>query len=235
MNLPLVVVAVGYGGLVGALLPGPAYRLSVAPGEPWRELCPEGHPLPLLSRCRRCATRYGPGAWLTGTVTAVVCGLLAVAGGVRPETAVWLLFAPVGVLLGAVDLAVRRLPDLLTLPMAGGTAALLGGAALLPGAEGAWVRALLGAVALTAFLFLLFLVSPDGMGFGDVKLSLTVGLVLGWYGWDVLVLGAFTGFLLGAAVGFARVAARRAHRRTGLPFGPFLLLGALAGVLVGAG
>ncbi|GAB2589710.1 hypothetical protein GCM10027168_23320 [Streptomyces capparidis] len=233
MNLPLVLAAAGYGAAAGALLPGPVHRLAVPPGEPWRTACPEGHRLPVpRARCPRCGARGGPDARLTAAVTAAVCGLLALAAGPRPETAVWLLLAPSAVLLAAVDLAVRRLPDALTLPMAGAGAALLGGASLLPGAAGAWTGALLGALALGGFLFALFLVSPAGMGFGDVKLGLTVGLVLGWYGWWPLLAGAFAGFLLGALTGLALIAAGRAGRRSALPFGPFLLLGALAGMLV---
>lgn len=65
-------------------------------------------------------------------VTALLCAVLAAATGTRPELAVWLLLAPVGVLLAAVDLAVHRLPDPLTLPLAAAALALLGAAALLP-------------------------------------------------------------------------------------------------------
>jgi leader peptidase (prepilin peptidase)/N-methyltransferase len=72
------------------------------------------------------------------------------------------------------------------------------------------------------------------MGFGDVKLAVGMGAVLGWYGWSTVLLGAFAGFLLGALHGAALVAVRRAGRKTTIPFGPFLLAGALAGLLIGA-
>ncbi|WP_208827886.1 prepilin peptidase [Streptomyces ficellus] len=168
------------------------------------------------------------------TVTALVCGALAAATGPRPELAVWLAAAPVAVLLALVDRAVHRLPDRLTLPLAAGTAALLGVAASVPGSAGAWPSALLGGLALGAGYFGLFLLNPSGMGFGDVKLALALGVALGWYGWGVLFLGAFAGFLLGAAYGFGLVALRRATRKSTIPFGPFMIVGALAGVLLGA-
>ncbi|GGO97576.1 prepilin peptidase [Wenjunlia tyrosinilytica] len=235
MNLPLVVSAAGFGALAGALLPGAVHRMAVEPEQPWRDVCPNGHALRgLLPKCGRCSAWYGPDARLAAAVTALVCGLLALASGARPETVVWLLLAPFAVLLAAVDLRVRRLPDVLTLPMAAGTAALLGVAALMPHGGGSWVRALLGAGALASFYFAMFLISPRGMGFGDVKLALTLGLVLGWYGWDTVLAGAFAGFLLGATAGLALIVLRRANRGTAIPFGPFMLAGALLGVLLAA-
>lgn len=81
---------------------------------------------------------------------------------------------------------------------------------------------------------MLFLVNPNGMGFGDVKLALGLGAVLGWYGWSVVVLGTFAGFLFGALYGAVLVIARRAGRKTSIPFGPFLIAGAYVGLLIGA-
>lgn len=166
--------------------------------------------------------------------TALVCAALAAATGTRPEAAVWLLLAPVGVLLAVVDLKVRRLPDPLTLPLAGAALVLLGLTALVPEHAGEWTTALLGALALGAGYLVLFLINPAGMGFGDVKLALTAGAVLGWYGWPTLMLGTFAGFLLGALYGGALLVARRADRKTAIPFGPFLIAGAFLGVLAGA-
>ncbi|MFF7606314.1 prepilin peptidase [Streptomyces parvulus] len=177
---------------------------------------------------------YGHRAASLALVTALVCAALAAATGTRPELAVWLLLAPVGVLLAAVDLKVRRLPDPLTLPLAGAALALLGLTALLPEHAGEWTTALLGALALGAGYLVLFLINPAGMGFGDVKLALTAGAVLGWYGWPTLMLGTFAGFLLGAFYGGALLVARRAGRKTAIPFGPFLIAGAFLGVLAGA-
>ncbi|MEV6856656.1 A24 family peptidase [Streptomyces microflavus] len=176
---------------------------------------------------------YAPGT-LAPLVTVLACTVLAAATGARPELAGWLLLAPVAVLLATVDRRVHRLPDPLTLPLAAAALLLLGGAALLPGHAGSWTSALLGGLALGGFYFLLFLINPNGMGFGDVKLALALGVALGWYGWEVLFLGGFAGFLFGAAYGLGLVLLRRAGRRTGIPFGPFMIAGALTGILLGA-
>ncbi|MFE1365528.1 prepilin peptidase [Streptomyces anulatus] len=176
---------------------------------------------------------YAPGV-LAPVVTGVACVALAAATGARPELIGWLALTPVAVLLAAVDRRVHRLPDPLTLPLAAAVVLLLGGAALLPGHAGSWTSGLLGGLALGGFYFLLFLINPNGMGFGDVKLALALGVALGWYGWTVLFVGGFAGFLFGALYGLALVLLRRAGRRTGIPFGPFMLGGALTGLLLGA-
>ncbi|WP_432039676.1 prepilin peptidase [Streptomyces cucumeris] len=244
MHPLLTALAAAYGAAAGALLPRPLHRLAVEPDEPWRTVCPRGHTLtgPLRgwlgpARCPDC----GGGAWDGGrgtavavVFTAVVCAALAAAVGARPELAVWLLLAPLGVLLAAVDLAVHRLPDVLTLPMAAGVAALLGAAALLPHSAGSWPRALLGGAVLGGAYLVLFLISPSGMGFGDVKLALTLGIALGWYGWDVLLMGALAGLLLGSLAAAALVMTRRARRGTAMAFGPCMILGACAGLVLGA-
>jgi len=232
----VVGVAGLWGAGAGALVPRFAYRLSVAAGEPWRDRCPGGHRIGGWLGPARCPEdgAYGPGSALVCAVTALACAALALATGTRPELAVWLLLAPAGVLLTIVDFRVQRLPDVLTLPLAALAPALLGAVAVLPEHAGHWRTALLGALVLGAGYFLLFLVNPDGMGFGDVKLALGLGAVLGWYGWGTVVLGTFAGFLLAGLYGLALVLTRRAGRRTAIPFGPFLLAGAYAGLLMGA-
>ncbi|OON78403.1 prepilin peptidase [Streptomyces tsukubensis] len=189
------------------------------------------------ARCGQCTpdmALHGPGAVRFSVATAAVCALLAAATGTRPELGVWLLLAPLAVLLVRTDFVVRRLPDVLTLPLAAAAALLLGVAALLPEHAGSWPTALLGGLALSAAYFVMFLISPDGMGFGDVKLALVLGVALGWYGWGTLFLGTFAGFLFGGLYGLGLVVLRGAGRRTAIPFGPFLLGGALVGLLIGA-
>jgi leader peptidase (prepilin peptidase)/N-methyltransferase len=153
--------------------------------------------------------------------------------GARPELAVWLLVAPVVVLAAAVDRAVQRLPDVLTLPLAVVVVAGLGVAAPLPGSAGDWTRALLAGVVLSGVYFVLFLINPSGMGFGDVKLAIAIGVALGWYGWDVVFFGTFVGFLLAAGYGLTLVVAGKAGRRTAVPFGPFMAMGALVALVLG--
>ncbi|MFR0367546.1 prepilin peptidase [Streptomyces sp. MCC20] len=203
-------------------------------------MCPAGHAFAgagngWLGRSR-CADgdSYGPRTPALAAATAVVCAAVATAVGARPELMVWLVLIPMGVLLATVDVTVKRLPDVLTLPLAVSTLALLGVAAALPGTDGSWGRALLGSLALGAFCLVLFLVNPAAFGFGDVKLALTIGAVTGWYGWDILIAGTFAGFVLFVLYGLSLIAARRADRKTAQPLGPFLLAGAVFGVLLGS-
>jgi leader peptidase (prepilin peptidase)/N-methyltransferase len=90
----------------------------------------------------------------------------------------------------------------------------------------------LAALAATGGLLVLALISPRGMGMGDVKLAGLLGLYLGWLGWPVVLTGLFLGFLVQALLGLALLAVRRVDRRTELPFGPALLAGALAAALL---
>lgn len=218
----LTVLAALWGAATGSLLPRAAYRLSVEPDEEWR-------------RARGwLGVRPGPPAAVLAAVSAAACALLAAATGTRPELGAWLLLAPLCVLLATVDFAVHRLPDVLTFPLAALALLALGGAALLPEPGGSWRGALFGALGLGAGYLLLLLAYPRGMGFGDVKLALGLGAALGWYGWGVLFIGAFAGVLFNSLYALVLVVARRAGRKTEIPFGPFMILGGFVGVLLGA-
>ncbi|MFF1377032.1 prepilin peptidase [Streptomyces sp. NPDC058308] len=235
MSLILVLGGALWGAIAGLFVPRAAYRLSVAPDEEWRAESPGGQPLASwvgLARCPRGGW-YGPRTAGVVPVTALVCAAFALTTGTRPELGAWLLLAPFGVLLALVDFTVHRLPDVLTLPLGGAALGLLGAVTLLPEQGGSWAGALYGALALAGAYFVLFLINPNGMGFGDVKLALGLGAVLGWYGWGVLLLGTFAGFLLAALYGAGLVIARRAGRKTAIPFGPFLISGAFVGLLLG--
>ncbi|MFF4502119.1 prepilin peptidase [Streptomyces sp. NPDC001401] len=246
MRTLLTLVAALWGAGTGLLLPRAAHRFSVDSGEPWSDRCPGGHRITgafagWLGRanCRQeeetglCGP-YGPSTPAVATTTAIACTALAAAAGSHPETAVWVLLTPVAVLLTLVDYRVHRLPDVLTLPLAATTAALLGIAAALPSATGSWPTALLGGLALGAAYFLLFLINPSGMGFGDVKLALSLGTALGWYGWQILLTGAFAGLLYGAVYGLGMVVLRRAGRKSAIPLGPFMIGGAFTALVLGA-
>jgi leader peptidase (prepilin peptidase)/N-methyltransferase len=144
----------------------------------------------------------------------------------------FLYFGALGVALALIDLDVRRLPDALVLPSYPVLALLLAGAAWWRGDWSALLRAALGAAALFAFYFAVAFIHPAGMGFGDVKLAGLVGGVLAWLSWPTLAIGAFAGFLLGAIVGVALIAAGHAGRKTVVPFGPFMVAGTLLGVFL---
>jgi leader peptidase (prepilin peptidase)/N-methyltransferase len=171
-----------------------------------------------------------PSAGRIALTTVLLAPLLAGAvalTGLRPATVGLAWAAGAGLVLGAVDLAVHRLPDRVTYPAAVVCAAALTVDAAVLGSWGALVRALMVAVAVFAVASLAAAAAPAGLGFGDVKLLALLGLVLGWAGWGVLLAGVFLGLLTGALVSIVLLATRRAGWRTAIPFGPPLLVGAV--------
>ena len=137
------------------------------------------------------------------------------------------MLALFGVPLVVIDIEVHRLPDRLTGPAALAGAVLLTVAAAVDGSWHPLLRALEGAVAALVVFGAFFAVSARSFGLGDVKLAGVLGGYLAWFGWAYLFYGIFLGFVLGAVVGIVLLVSGRAGRRTPIPFGPMLLLGAL--------
>jgi leader peptidase (prepilin peptidase)/N-methyltransferase len=187
----------------------------------------------LRGRCRHCqnpiSARYPLVEALTGALWA---GLAAWFGPVAQLPA-YLVFAGAGVALALIDLDVQRLPDVLTLPSYPVGLALLGLASGVHHNAWSFERALIGMAALFAFYFTVAFIAPRGMGFGDVKLSGVIGLHLAWLGWSELVVGAFAAFVVGAVAGIGIVLFAGGGRKTKVPFGPFMLVGALVGIFLG--
>lgn len=96
------------------------------------------------------------------------------------------------------------------------------------------LRIVAGAAILWLFYFVLRFAYPPGMGFGDVKLAGVLGMYLGFLGWGHLFAGTFLAFLLGGLWSIALLAARRGTLKSSIPFGPFMLAGAAAAMLLPA-
>jgi leader peptidase (prepilin peptidase)/N-methyltransferase len=172
-----------------------------------------------------------PSAVRVGGTVVVLGALLTGAflfAGLRPATVALAWAASAAVVLGSVDLLVHRLPDRVTFPAYAGCAVAFAVDAAVLDAWGPLLRALVAAAAAFSVGAAAAAVSPESLGFGDVKLLGLLGLVLGWAGWGVLLTGVFLGLVAGAVVSLALLASRRAGWRTALPFGPPLLAGAVA-------
>jgi leader peptidase (prepilin peptidase) / N-methyltransferase len=224
------------GLLAGAAIRGLVFRLSVPSGDPDRIACPRcSAPAqgPLALRCRGCRAWFGTPLALelsTAAVLALVFGRF----GDQADVVAFAFFGVLGVALAAIDLAVQRLPDRLTLPAYPILIALLTGAAIAGHDFGALLRALLGGLCLTGVYLVLALIRPGQLGGGDIKFAGIAGLALGWLGWPVLILGAALGFVLSAVASLALLAARRITLRSVISFGPYLAGGALLAMLAGA-
>lgn len=229
MTLGLVVLlcalAAGAGGLGAPRLIG---RLP----EPERsEAAPGEEPKPLYVDV--AATRGL--AVGSAAASAVAAALVALRLGADPWLVALVPVVPACVALAVVDWHTRLLPSRIVLAATtyAGVVALL----LWPvtGDHRDLLRAAIGMVATWAVYALLWFVYPAGMGYGDVRLAALIGLVLGHVGWAELVVGVYTGFLVFGLPGLLLALLRwdRSLLRTAFPFGPFMLVGALLGLLLG--
>lgn len=167
----------------------------------------------------------GVRGWLLVAAT----GVCAVSGpGIRPgmHAPVFLWFAVAGVALAVIDAETLRLPNRIVVPGWVFGAVLLGAESLRTGHPGRALTALLASAAFFGILLIAVLMSPSSMGMGDVKLAGLVALLLGWSGWDSVVLGMGAGMVLAAGAGLLLVVTGRLGPRDPLPFGPFLIGGA---------
>ena len=162
-------------------------------------------------------------------------------GGAAP-LAFWLVllacayFAVMAARLTVIDIRHHLLPNRIIFPSYAVAGVLLlagaaaGGGAGLFGVPG--LRVLAGAAVLWLFYFLLRAAYPPGMGFGDVKLAGVLGLYLGFLGWGHVFAGTFAAFLFGGLWSVALLLTRRGTLKSDIPFGPFMLAGAAAAMLL---
>lgn len=175
--------------------------------------------------------------WLTSWVHVPLAGLAgAGAAALAPTWAQAVAFAPLALaaaLLLVIDLADHRLPDVMVKPM---YPILFAGLALAAAVDGGWSdlgRAAAAGAVLFAVYLVLVLISPSGLGLGDVKLAGVLGGFLGWFGWSHVLLGTVAAFVLGAGFSLVMLALRRANAKTQFAFGPWMLVGAAVGAALG--
>ncbi|TDW77679.1 prepilin peptidase [Kribbella pratensis] len=173
-------------------------------------------------------------AYWCGGLAAVSGGLLGWMLGLDAVLPAWLVLAVAGAVLGYIDARTRFLPSVIIWPTYVVVAAGLLAAAVATGEWGSLRRAVIAGAIGFAVFYVLWFAFPRGVGFGDVRLSGLLGMALGWLGWGQFAAGLYGGFFLGAIVGIVLIAARVMTRKQMVPFGPFMLIGALAGVLLGA-
>jgi leader peptidase (prepilin peptidase) / N-methyltransferase len=203
----------------------------------WHDNLPLVGWLLLGGRCRSCRGRIPVRYLAVELAVAVLWALLAFRladVGLAWAVPAYLALAFVCVVLSVIDATTRLLPNRITYPAFPAIAVLLLVASLGVGDLGRLVRALVAAAAVGLLFLALALISPRGMGLGDVKLAPTLGLALGWLSWPAVAVGLFSAFLLGGMIGLGAMAVLHLGRKALLPFGPSLAAGALLGVLAGA-
>jgi len=168
--------------------------------------------------------------WWPAPVLALLWGFLAWRIG---DLAAWaalpayLFFAWLAVALVWIDVDVHRLPDGLVLPAYPALLVLLACATVGAGDWRPMRDALIAMAALYVLYFVMAILSPASLGFGDVKLSGLIGLVLGWLGLGTALFGLLAGFVAGGLIAIVMLVAQRAGLRSHIAFGPAMILGAL--------
>lgn len=242
-------VATAAGLVAGDVLDVLAARTGahVPLGRPWLA-CPAcGDPaapadaLPLwgaVRRARPCPACGGRRPLATrpvalGVAAGAVLGAEAARLGPAPVLPAFLVLGLALVVLSAVDLERMIIPNRVLYPATAAVALLL---AVGSAADGRWAplgwAAACGAASFAAF-GLVHLVSPRGMGFGDVRLAGLVGMATGWLSPGRAFVTFLAAFVLGSIVGVVVMVLSGQGRRTRLPFGPFLAAGAVLSVLAG--
>jgi leader peptidase (prepilin peptidase)/N-methyltransferase len=186
----------------------------------------------LRGRCRYCgmaiSARYPLVELLTGVLFAAVALQFPDSIEIVP-----LCIGMAGlVALSFIDLDTRLLPKRVVWPVTG---AVLLGFVLTAAVEDRWddlQRALLGSVVSAAAIGAIWFVYPAGMGFGDVRLQVLLGMMLGWISRGTVLAGFWLAFLLGGVISMAVLITQgAAARKKAIPFGPWLCLGCAVALL----
>ena len=227
-----------YGLLVGMFIPALIARVPEPAPEPAPDTPAVEDDSTPATEAPEPKERYADMARLQGLhaktalATAVVAGLIGARVGWGPELYFLLYLAPIGVALAVIDWRTRLLPTKLIAPSYVIVILLAAAAAWQQGDWQHLAMAGWGWLVAGGTFFALWFIYPKGMGYGDVRLSGILGIALGWLGWGELLTGVYAGFLLGG-VGGLLLSLLRIVDRKAYPFGPFMLVGALVGVLAG--
>ena len=168
----------------------------------------------------------------TAAASALAGGIVGAAVGWSWDLLFLLPLVPVSVALTVVDWRTTLLPTRVIAPTYAVTVATILLAAAAQGSTATIVHALIGWAVMGGIFFVLWFIYPRGLGYGDVRLSGVLGLALGARGWAELATGIYGAFLIGG-LGGALLSGLRIVDRKRFPFGPFMLVAALAAVALG--
>ena len=189
--------------------------------------------LALRGRCRSCHARIPVRYPLVEGATAVLFAAVAVRFGLSAELPAFCIFLGALLALALIDLEHFLLPSRIIYSTLLIESVVLGITAVV---DQRWVTLEHAVIAgLAAFLafFVIHFIYPAGMAWGDLRLAGLIGFVLGWLGYQYVLVGLFLAFLTASVVGIGLIAAKRATGKTPIPFGVFLALGAAVAVLWG--
>lgn len=250
-NLPLwywATLAGVFGLLIGSFLNVVIYRVPAGESLMGRSHCPKCNHMirgwdnvPVFSwiilraKCRDCKQ---PISWrypvIEATHAAAWVGIVLAFQYNTILIPILLFFVSVTFALTMIDFDTMRLPNSITYPA---FIVVIGYLVYAAAATNSWVNfwtATIASATLLAFYFTIwFLSGGRGLGFGDVKLAPTLGLLLGWFGWGSVIVGTFSAFVVGGIPAAILLATGVLKKGTQIPFGPMLLLGTWIGILWG--
>jgi leader peptidase (prepilin peptidase)/N-methyltransferase len=247
VTVPLAVLAAVLGLAVGSFLNVVIHRVPrkesvVSP----RSRCPgcgtelaNRDNIPVLSwlllrgRCRTCGMSISPRYPLVELGTGALFAVLALRLHDDAALPAFLVLGAALIAISLIDLEHFIVPNRIVYPTLFLMAPLLVGAAIVEDDWSSLRGSVLGGLLGFGLLFLIHLVSPRGMGFGDVRLAGLLGAALGWLGLGHVLLGLFLGFLTASAISLTLIGLKLRSRKDRIPFGPFLALGAVLAVLAG--
>ena len=142
-----------------------------------------------------------------------------------------ILLIAFGIPLSIIDVREHRLPNVLTGSLLLSTLCLVTGSAITVHNHHRLIESFVGALSLPTFYILVSLMTKGGVGIGDVKLSISVGLISGYFGWSVLWISTFLAIATGAIFSILSMIIGKVSAKDAIPFGPFILLGQLLALL----
>lgn len=179
----------------------------------------------------RSAGRSGPRTRVAGALSVgVAFGVLGLRTGVDALLPAFLAVTAAGAAIAIVDLREKRIPNRMLIAAAPVVAALLVAGLLLRGEPGRLLGVLAGAGAMFGLYFVIALIVPSAMGMGDVKLAALLGGALGATGLTGWLGGLLGAFVVGGIVAVIALIAGRVGLRGSIPFGPWMVVGAVVGL-----
>lgn len=240
MNLGITLIVFCLGLIFGSFLNSVIYRLddiktifthrSHCPHckeeITWYDLVPLFSFIALTGRCRKCKTQISWQYPLVEIATAAIFAIIYWQFGINGYSCLMMVMSCFLVVIFVYDLYHMLIPDLVLMP-AIILWILFGLCSFIPGLNlGINLNifsSLSGAIVAVGFIgFIVLVTKGKGMGIGDIKLALLLGLILGWQN---AIVGLFFAFVLGAVVGVFLLAIKAKKMKSELAFGPFLIIG----------
>jgi len=178
----------------------------------------------LRGRCRYCKSKIPVKSLLVEIITALLFLANYIIFGLSINTAIGIIFCCALIAVSFIDIEFKIIPNVIVLPLT-----VVGLALNIASDPSNWWMPLAFSVGAFVFMLIIHLISPRGMGMGDVKLSLMAGAFLV----RNVVSGLFLGFLLGSLYGLSLIIIKRKKLKQAIPFGPFISLGSIISLFWG--